>query len=71
MKILVLATGNPSKSLIDAITKAGHTYVHYRPKDLYLLVSESINGYDRIYVGRPEDENPARIATVTNCANHS
>jgi ribosomal protein S6--L-glutamate ligase len=61
MKILILATGNPSKNLTDAITQAGHRYIHYRPKDLYLLVSESTNGYDRVYAGRPEDENPLRL----------
>lgn len=61
MNILVLATGNPSKSLTDAITDAGHTYHHYKPKDLYLLVSDSTNGFDRIYIGNPEREVPARL----------
>ena len=61
MKILVLATGKPTKHLISAIENAGHTYKHYRPKDLYLLVSDSVNGYDRVYNGSPENEVPLRI----------
>ena len=61
MNILVLATGNPSKSLTDAITDAGHSFTHLKPKDLYLLVSDSTNGYDRVFVANPEREVPARL----------
>jgi hypothetical protein len=54
MNILILSTGKPSKHLIDAITKRGHTYECYAPDELYLLVSDSIAGYDRLYAENGE-----------------
>jgi ribosomal protein S6--L-glutamate ligase len=61
MHILVLATGTLSKYLTDAIKDAGHTYDHYKPTDLYLLVSDSVNGYDKVYDGNKDLDKPLRI----------
>lgn len=61
MKFLILATGKPSKHLIQAIEEKGHTYETYDPRDLYLFVSESENGYDRLYNGSSDVESPVRI----------
>jgi ribosomal protein S6--L-glutamate ligase len=61
MKFLLLSTANPSKNLTEAIKKNGHTYEHHRPNDLYLCVSQSENGYDRIYDGSPELDKPQRL----------
>jgi ribosomal protein S6--L-glutamate ligase len=61
MKILVLGTGNPSKHLINAINGRGHSYEYQNPDSLYLYVSESANGYDRIYNGSPTLEEPVRL----------
>ena len=58
---LILATGAVSKHLINAIEQRGHTYEAHDPRHLYLFVSESENGYDRIYNASPQMEKPARI----------
>lgn len=59
MKFLVLATGTPSRHLIKALE--GHKYEHHSPSDLYLYVSESVNGYDRMYNGNPGLAIPERL----------
>jgi len=61
MNILILGTGTPSAHLISAIQKRGHTYEHHDPDNLYLYISESVNGYDRIYNGSPKLDNPVRL----------
>jgi ribosomal protein S6--L-glutamate ligase len=61
MKILILATGRPSRHLVKAIENKGHTYETHDPRNLYLFVSESENGYDRLYNGSSDVENPIRI----------
>lgn len=62
MNILILGTApNPSKNLIEAIEKKGHTYKYYKPKELYLYVSEHENGNDRLYYGNPETNEVERI----------
>jgi ribosomal protein S6--L-glutamate ligase len=61
MKILILATGRPSKHLIQAIQDKGHTHETHDPRNLYLFVSESENGYDRLYNGSSDVESPIRI----------
>lgn len=61
MNILVLGTGTPSKHLISAIKERGHSYEYQDPDSLYLYVSESANGYDRIYNGSPTLEAPIRL----------
>jgi ribosomal protein S6--L-glutamate ligase len=55
LNILILSTGNPSKRLIKAIESRGHTYECYSPKELYLLVSDSKNGKDRLFVENGTD----------------
>jgi ribosomal protein S6--L-glutamate ligase len=60
LHFLVLATGQQSK-LIEAIKEREHTYEVHNPNDLYLFVSQSENGYDRIYDGREELESPIRL----------
>ena len=60
MKILVLATGTQTQ-LIKAIEAAGHSYEVHDPRALYLYVSESENGYDRLYNGLASLEKPVRI----------
>jgi ribosomal protein S6--L-glutamate ligase len=61
MKILILATGRPSRHLVKAIEERGHTHETHDPRNLYLFVSESENGYDRLYNGSSDVESPARI----------
>jgi ribosomal protein S6--L-glutamate ligase len=61
MNILILGTGTPSAHLISAINKRGHTYEHHDPDNLYLYISESVNGYDRIYNGSPQLDQPVRL----------
>jgi ribosomal protein S6--L-glutamate ligase len=61
MNILHLSTAKPSKHFIKACTDLGNTYKHYHPEDLYFEVSDSTNGYDRIYNGNSELEKPERI----------
>ncbi|MFN8349439.1 MAG: RimK family alpha-L-glutamate ligase [Spirosomataceae bacterium] len=61
MNILILGTGTPSAHLISAIQKRGHTYEHHDPDNLYLYISESVNGYDRIYNGSPKLDQPVRL----------
>jgi ribosomal protein S6--L-glutamate ligase len=60
MNILILSTGNPSKHLTDAITTRGHTYECYAPDELYLLVSDSVVGHDRLFKENGENT-PKRL----------
>lgn len=60
MHFLVLATSS-QKYVAAAIEAAGHTYEVHDPRSLYLYVSESENGYDRIYNGIASIENPVRL----------
>lgn len=52
MKVLILATSKTSKAVIriryEAI-KRGHTVLIVHPMDLFLLISSSESGYDRLY----------------------
>lgn len=59
MNLLLLTTGAPSRHLVTALK--GHTYERHNPSDLYLYVSESMNGYDRIYNGYRDLSAPARL----------
>ena len=60
MNILILSTGKPSKHLTDAIESRGHSFETYTPDELYILISDSVNGYDRIYQEAGE-EKPKRL----------
>ena len=60
LHILILATGTVSKHLTDAIKNGGHTFEVYAPDELYLLVSDSILGYDRLYAEQGEEQ-PKRL----------
>ncbi len=60
LNLLVLATGSQSH-LIKAIEAAGHTYEVHDPRALYLYVSESESGYDRLYNGLASLQTPTRI----------
>ena len=61
MNILILGTGKPSQHLIKALNDRGHTYTYHDPEDLYVYVSESANGYDRVYNGHYSLEEPVRL----------
>lgn len=56
MNILILSTGKPSKYLTDALTERNHTYECYAPDELYLLVSDSVNGYDKLFAENTQKE---------------
>lgn len=59
MHFLILSTGAPSRYLTEALRD--HTYERHNPDNLYLYVSESTNGYDRIYNGQGSLATPQRL----------
>ena len=64
MNILILSAASQSegcKSIAKAAWKKGHKVSIKDPKFLYLLISESLNGYDRIYDGFEKDQKPERL----------
>lgn len=61
MHILILATSNPSVKLVEAIEARGHTWEHFHPAEIYIYTSEKVNGYDRVYDGWPQLEQPKRL----------
>ncbi len=64
MKIIILSASTKSsstKSIIKAGEKRGHEMVVLNPAYLYLLVSDAVNGYDRIYDGFNKKDKPTRI----------
>ena len=61
LHFFVLATGQASKYLVSAIEERKHSYDKHNPNDLYLFISDSIIGYDRIYNGSVNLEAPSRI----------
>ena len=60
LHILIL-TNSSQRKLIEVIEKRGHTYELLNPSDLYLYISESENGYDRIYNGNADLLTPQRL----------
>lgn len=60
LNFLILATGS-QQHLTKAIEAEGHTYEIHDPRSLYLYVSESESGYDRIYDGLASHETPKRL----------
>ncbi len=64
MKILVLSAAPNSyatQSIVKAGKKKGHTMIIKDPAFLYLLISDIINGYDRIYDGFGRNNKPERL----------
>jgi len=64
MKILILSAAynsDATQSIINAGKKRGHEMIVKDPAYLYLLVSESVNGYDAVYDGY-NTETPIRIS---------
>ena len=64
LNIVILSAAPKSKStksIINAGEKRGHTMTVLNPAYLYLLISESESGYDRIYDGYDKHEIPVRI----------
>jgi ribosomal protein S6--L-glutamate ligase len=59
MRVLVLSTATPSRHLLAALE--AHQFKRHNPDDLYLYVSESVNGYDRIYNGHADLTAPERL----------
>lgn len=56
LKIFILSTGTPSRKLLYAIESRGHTWERYDPKELYLVVSDSKNSKDRLFVENGEEK---------------
>jgi ribosomal protein S6--L-glutamate ligase len=61
MHFLLLQSSNYTKNVVLAIEKYGHTYEHVKPNNLYLYVSETESGHDRIYNGDPDLPEPVRL----------
>ncbi len=64
MKILVLSAApnsSATKSIVEAGKKKGHTMIVKNPAFLYLLISDVVNGYDRIYDGFDRNLAPERL----------
>lgn len=64
MNIVILSAAPNStatKSIIKAGEKRKHKMTVLDPKYLYLLVSDAVNGYDRIFDGYGKDSKPERI----------
>ena len=65
MKIIILSAAPNStatKSIVKAGEKKKHEMTILNPAYLYLLVSDIVNGYDRIYDGFDKNDKPVRIA---------
>lgn len=66
MKILVLSASpniDATKSIVAAGKERGHEMIVKNPSHLLMLISDSVNGYDRIYDGFDQDERPERMPT--------
>ena len=64
MNIIILSAAPKStatKSIINAGTKKGHNMIILDPKYLYLVVSDAVNGYDRVFDGYDQRNKPVRI----------
>ncbi len=64
MNILILSAApnsSATKSIINAVKKRGHTAIVKDPAYLYLLVSENVSGFDRIYDGFDKQNTPERL----------
>jgi len=64
MKILILSAASNSeatKSIVKAGTNRKHDMIVLDPSYLYLLISDVVSGYDRLYDGYNADNKPVRI----------
>jgi ribosomal protein S6--L-glutamate ligase len=64
MRILVLSAApniDATKSIVKAAKKRGHEVEVKHPGHLLMLISDSINGYDRIYDGFEHENKPERV----------
>jgi ribosomal protein S6--L-glutamate ligase len=64
MKILILSAAPKcyaTQSIVKAGEKRGHEMVIKDPSFLYLLISDKVNGYDRVYDGYDQPEKPVRL----------
>jgi ribosomal protein S6--L-glutamate ligase len=64
MRILVLSAAPnmvATKSIVKAAKKKGHEVDVKHPGHLLMLISDSINGYDRIYDGFEHENKPGRV----------
>lgn len=65
MKILILSASpniDATKSIVKAGQKKGHEMIVKHPSHLLMLISDSVNGYDRIYDGYNRTDKPERMA---------
>lgn len=66
MKILILSAApniDATKSIVAAGIARGHEMIVKHPSHLLMLISDIVNGYDRIYDGFDQDEKPERMPT--------
>ena len=64
MKILILSASpniEATQSIVKAGEKRGHEMIVKNPSYLLMLISEQVNGYDRIYDGYGLDDKPERM----------
>ena len=64
MKILILSAApnsSATQSIVKAGVKRGHTMLVINPANMYLLISDIVNGYDRIYDGTDQLTKPVRL----------
>lgn len=65
MKILVLSASpniDATKSIVAAGEKRKHEMIVKHPGHLLMLISDSVNGYDRVYDGYDREDKPERMA---------
>jgi ribosomal protein S6--L-glutamate ligase len=64
MKILILSASpniDATQSIVKAGEKKGHEMIVKNPAHLLMLISDSVNGYDRIYDGYGLEDKPERM----------
>lgn len=64
MKILILSAApnsSATQSIVKAGKKKGHTMLVINPANMYLLISDIVNGYDRVYDGTEQLTKPVRL----------
>ncbi|MGC9375834.1 MAG: hypothetical protein ACP5DQ_12430, partial [Bacteroidales bacterium] len=64
MKILILSAApesNSTQSILRAGRERDHEMIVINPANMYLLISDTVSGYDRVYDGTNQDNKPVRI----------